>query len=68
MFGFNRITGKKKIKKVNNISTSQSNIKKDKVDNFTVALYMMRNEKDPIKRTKMNMRLSQGIYDFSDLK
>lgn len=68
MFGFDRIISENK--KVKSVSASQSNInrRKEKADNFAVAVYMMRNEPDPLKRLKMQMRLADGIYDFEDLK
>ena len=59
MFGYNRKATKTKSNK------KESNAKK--LDEYALALFKMRHEKDPIKAAKMNMRLAQGIYDFSDL-
>ena len=36
-------------------------------DKFAESLNRMRNETDPIKQSKMNMRLALGVTDFSDL-
>lgn len=36
-------------------------------DKYAEALIKIRNEKDLIKREKMNSRLALGITDFSDL-
>lgn len=36
-------------------------------DKYAEALIKMRNEKDSVKRMKMNNRLALGITDFSDL-
>lgn len=36
-------------------------------DRYAECSIMIDNEKDPIKRAKMNARLAVGITDFSDL-
>lgn len=36
-------------------------------DRYAECRIMINNEKDPIKREKMNARLAVGITDFSDL-
>lgn len=41
--------------------------KKTYADRYAEALHIMRNEKDPIKREKMNARIAMNVFDFSDL-
>lgn len=37
-------------------------------DKLAECKIMVENEKDPIKKAKMELRLSLGILDFSDIK
>lgn len=41
--------------------------RKENADKEAIARIRLENETDPIKRKKMECRLSQGITDFSDL-
>lgn len=53
--------------KTTNEKEYEYNAKKDYADRYAESLETMRNEKDPVKQQKMNMRLAMGITDFSDL-
>ena len=50
-----------------NDADKEERSKKEYADSYTEACYRIRNEKDPLKREKMENRLALGITDFSDL-
>ena len=57
----------RKVQRPMNATQIQREHSKRFADKCVECEFMIENEKDPIKKEKMKMRLSLGITDFSDL-
>lgn len=55
------------LNKVTNEEDYRYEAKKNFADKYAEAKFMIANEKDPLKKEKMSVRLALGITDFSDL-
>ena len=62
MFGFS--IG---LNKITNEADYEYQCKKNFADRYAEAKVAIDNEKDPVKRDKMSIRLALGVTDFSDL-